>query len=261
MKIKFYLFSLLLPFLFEEPIFANQEDVNAILKEISLNYQRIKAIEAEFGMGITKDDDYFYFKGKYISVQSGKYKLEFRPTGDLIVITSNGEKSFLYIKKINKVFIYENEGNPLFDRSTINSPNLAGKNIISENFDVKFLRKEKFGWGEIYVYQAVPEMTQKLISKILIWIEPKIKVIKKVEVYDFHNNITQLITFDKYRLFNENIWFPLETITWNKYEKNVIKTSVRFDKININGTIKEDIFNFVIPEKAKVEYIKPDIFK
>lgn len=226
-----------------------------LLKIVFSNFSRIKTIQSEISFEIQKNDDYFFLKGTYSSAPDDKYRLEFRPMGSWLKIVSNGKKVWFYVENLKKVYIADLNEKTSSASNVFTTATLAGRDAVSKDYDMSFYKKERKGWTEIHVFKAVPKHTSEFVSFVLLWINPQIKVIQKIETYDLHGNISSLIIFDKYRNFSGDIWFPTRMVSQAREGSDVMKNEINFNKVKINQNLEVLQFEFVIPEKTKVEHV------
>ncbi|MFW6131879.1 MAG: LolA family protein [Candidatus Aminicenantaceae bacterium] len=237
------------------------DEFSRVIENVVSNFEKINTIEGKISYEIQREDQYVFLEGDYCSAPGNKYRMEFRPAGSWIKIVCNGTKVWFYMEKLKKVYISERKGNPANTEDVFSSPAVAGRDVLSKDLDIKFLKKQRKGWREVHIYEATPKEAQDFISRIVFWIDPQMNVIKKIESYDLHENISSMIMFDKYRNFENNIWFPLKMVSHIREGDIVSKNEVVFENVMINKKINEDKFIFAIPENTKIEHIKEGEYK
>jgi len=236
---------------------AQEQSLKPLIEQLMKNYQNLRYINSTIEMGINRGDNFIFMKGKYYAGPEGKYKIEMRPTGDLIVIASNGKRQVFLIKRLNKAYVNEAKNDISVNKNMFEAPNLAKANVISDEFNLEVLKREEKAWKKIITLQAKPKISKEFISKIYIHIDETIKLFTKYEIYDLHDNLIQVVNFNDYKLFNNEVWFPVE-MKYQYYEgKDNITVNVKFNDVKINEPIDDKLFEVEIPKDMKVEYIKP----
>lgn len=241
---------------------GQQDDFSDVLKKVTENFKKIETLQSGISFQIHINDRYFFMKGDYISAPGNKYRMEFSPYGSDIAIVSNGKKVWFYVESQKKVYAADiEEGGTHSHQSLYTSPTMAGRDIFSEDFHIRFLKVEKKGWSRIHVYEAVPKVSREFVSKMIFRVDGKLNVIRDVETFDLHGNTVNLISFDKYRAFDGDIWFPLKISTTIREGDDVLKNDVEFNNLMINNPINDKIFLYELPEGVVIEQVDPSEFK
>lgn len=257
-KLKKYFSFFVFLLYFSLLLIAQDQLVESILNNVVDNFNRIKSVKCDLLIEINTEDNFLYLKGKYLADKEGRFKIEMRPTGDLILIISKGKQQVFYIKRMNKAFIYEKEDSSLTTNNVFETPSLATNKIVKDIFDTKLKKTIKQGWTETIVLEAIPKITNEFISKIEFYFSKELKLISKYVAYDLHGNVSQIVQFKDYQAFENSIWFPLEIYQETFEREKPIRVKIRYTNLEFNIPIEESNYNYDIPKDAKIEKINPE---
>lgn len=228
-----------------------------LLEEVLNSFRLIKTMNCMLSLEIKNKKNYLFLKAKYIYGGTNGLRVEMRPSGDLILFVVNKDKHMIYIKRLNKVVLYESPRNVLTTNNFLETLDMQKQNISQADYDIKLKRIEKKGWNKIYVVEAIPKFTTELISRIEFYINENTKLLHKYLVYDLRGNPNQIIIFANYVFLNDSIWFPTEISQRTFEPDNETEINIKFDSIELNKSLDDSIFNIEIPRDAKVEIVDP----
>lgn len=210
------------------------------------NIKKIKSIKAKLHIEIKRGDTYNYTKVDYINKGNMMYMKA--PSPMYFILVSDGKKGQFYSRRDNTVYIYQ----PGEYAEVYDDPMKEKKEVLKDVPELKKIGKKYLGWKELDVYEGKPVATDQFISKFRVWVDDRSGLLYRLESYDLHGQLISRMDMKKYREF-DGIWFNLETRNWTKTDTEIIESATRFKDIEVNGKIDDSIFDFEVPEGAKVK--------
>ena len=186
------------------------QSVDEIVKQVEKRYHSLKTFSAEF------DETFTWTLAKESRASHGRFFIKkpdrFRLETDKQIISSDGTTVWRFAVQDSQVFVTDAERDPDF-------PLL--KNLLFdyvENYSHVHVGEEKLDEVLCHRLKLLPKMEDSFITEMMVWIDAKERLTRKVEYTDIQKNITSYTLTD----------------------------------ITINKKIDEDIFVFTIPEGVEV---------
>lgn len=217
-----------------------------VLSRYQENLKKLKTLKAKLYIEVKRGDNYSYNKVEYIS-KGKKLYMKAKPPMFFILV-SDGEKAHFYSRRDNTVYLYQpGQYSELYE-----DPVQKEKEILNDVPELISMGKKYLGWKKMDVYEGKPKSEDGFVSKFRIWLDGKTGLLHRFESFDLHGELISRMDMKKYRLF-DGVWLNLKTQNWTKTDKETIESSSEFKDISVNAEIDDSIFDFKIPEGAKIK--------
>jgi len=247
MKKIMLLFLFLVPFLYA----ITTQDVLSRYQE---NLKKIKTLKAKLYIEVKRGDTYSYNKIEYIS-KGKKLYMKAKPPMFFILV-SDGNKAYFYSRRDNTVYLYQ----PGQYSEVYEDPIQKEKEILKDVSELTGIGKKYLGWKKMDVYEGKPKSGDQFVSKFRIWIDDNTGLLHRFESFDLHGKLISRMDLKKYRRFN-GVWLNLKSQNWNKTDKDIIESSSEFKDIVLNIEVDDSIFDFKIPDDAKIRDLTKQILE
>ena len=186
------------------------QSVDEIVKNVEKRYHSLKTFSAEFEETFTWTlaEETRTTHGRFFIKKPDRFRLETEKQ----IISSDGTTVWRYAIQDSQVFVTDAESDPDF-------PLL--KNLLFdyvENYSHVYLGEIKLDDIQCYHVKLIPKIEDSYITEMMVWINKKEKMTKKVEYTDIQQNVTTYVLTD----------------------------------VRINKKIDDDVFVFNIPDSVEV---------
>jgi outer membrane lipoprotein-sorting protein len=234
--------------------FLSAVSTQEVLSRYQKNFKKIKTLKAKLHIEVKRGDTYSYTKVEYMS-KGKKLYMKAKPPMFFILV-SDGEKAHFYNRRDNTVYLYQ----PGQYSEVYEDPIQKEKEILKDVPELTRIGKKYLGWKKMDVYEGKPEAGDQFVSKFRIWVDDSTGLLHRFESFDLHGKLISRMDMKKYRQFNE-IWLNLKSQNWNKTDKEVVESSSEFKNISVNKKIDDSVFDFKIPEGAKIKDLTKQILE
>jgi outer membrane lipoprotein-sorting protein len=232
------------------PALTTQE----VLSRYQENLKKIKTIKAKLHIEVKRGETYSYTKVEYVSKGKMLYMKAKPPM--FFILVSDGKKAHFYSRKEKTVYLYF----PGQYSEVYEDPVQKEREILKDVPELTRIGKKYLGWKKLDVYEGKPAAGDRFVSKFRIWVDDTTGLLHRVESFDLHNKLISRMDMKKYRQFN-GVWLNLKSQNWNKTDKEVVESSSEFKNISVNTEIDDSVFDFKIPEGAKVKDLTKQILE
>ncbi|MDI6839989.1 MAG: outer membrane lipoprotein carrier protein LolA [bacterium] len=219
--------------------------LSPLLEKVNISYDKIETLQGE----ITR---YFTSAGNRTQTTIGKFYLK-KPNKLFIkyakpeqTIVLNDTLLWIYLPADKKALKVDYATLSPLEKHLIGVGSFLGLNSI-HGLEAAF----EFESQDEYTIVAKPKNGAKVISKIVLNVDPQMSVILGAKIFDLKG---VLVTSTKYENWKEldGIWFPQRVISNIYLSRKEIKEENNFKKVSINSRIGEECFNFIPPKSIEV---------
>jgi len=228
-----------------QPLFADIQDFKKIIED----YLSVNSIKSSITQYIYLDDGSTeVFSGNYFAASKGFIRIDYiRPESQTIVVNDTG--LFWYYNDRKLLFLSEkkseNTGSIPALMNVIPADSMKDIEVVDEG--IKFY--SLFKTAQVYSVTS-----KKNKTKMILWIDPVLKIIKKKYILDDTGHEMMKEEYTDYTEI-EGIFIPSKIELKARTSSGIVHTVTEYSNIVINSRIEKDLFKFKITPEMKVRML------
>ncbi len=229
--------------------FIAASEVEDVIQMVNGQYSKIKSIQGMIRREIRDGQDTQSVTGRFLIKKPDRYYVEFSDPHQ--IVCSND--SLCWVEKVeeNVVLKFHIAKMNRFEKEALGIGGLLGLNVfdqLREGFSFSLFDTLE---GNL-VLSAKPKSKARLISQILVKVDPKRWVILAYEIFDLKGKLVSQTKYEDYALYGDSLLFPKRVKTKSIYGEKTLEETDSFSRLRLNQFISDDKFEFIPPKKAKI---------